>query len=382
MNFDLAKSSPAKALSAAIGLAICLGASSSVAQGTASRNLPYISESAVTEVLARPPHARTVPGTVKPLIVLTGFLARSDSSPLSQRGRDPNNLVDRQGKPIADPAADPTANALESDPNLLWEKWDEYWRKVHGVRFTYADEKSDTTLSAILRYDQIHRLPAGPTKANPPPYQAPADAKGKLYPGVIGHIPDYKRPRWDGIAYLNFKSADVIGGVFGEKFKTKILPEDAVLFRQVAPVLSKQFIRIASKDGRDPVLLVFTHTRRANLTRTQFQQEWLGRHERLVMSQASTKSLVSRYVQLQNIGGTEPGMPFYAEATAAIDAISLLYFRSMNDAEDYVMSDGFKAITNDLNRIADPEKSDFWTAIDYVVINRIGREKVTASVAD
>jgi len=347
--------------------------------GSMNSNSPFVSEGVAREVLARPPHAKTIASDSKPLIVMTGFLARADSSPLSQRGRDPSNLVDRDGKPIADPAANPSANALESDPNLTWEKWDEYWRKVHGVRFTYADEPSDTTLNALARYDQIHRIPAGPTLANSPPYLAPADAKGKLYPAVIGHIPEYKRPKWDGIAYLNFHSADDIGTLFGEKFKTKILPEDQVLFRQVAPVLSKQFIRIASKDSRDPIILVYTHSRRSDLTREQFQQDWLGRHEGLVMSQPSTKALVSRYVQLQNIGGNKAGEPFYADATGAIDGITLMYFRSMNDAEDYVMSEGFKAMTADLERIADKSKSDYWTALDYVVVNRIGKEKVTAS---
>jgi EthD domain-containing protein len=368
------------AMVVACGLSL---ATQAVGQSAASvsPNTPFKSEGAAHELLARPPHAKTVASDGKPLIAMTGFLARADSSPLSQRGRDPDNLLDRNGKPISDPAADPTANALESDPNIAWEKWDEYWRKVHGVRFTFAEDRSDTSLDVLARYDQIHRLPAGPTLANSPPYVAPADAQGKLYSGVIGHIPDYKRPSWDGIAYLNFHNADEIGKLFGEKFKTKILPEDHVLFRQVAPVLSKQYIRIASKDSRDPIILVYTHSRRAGMTREQFQQDWLGRHRSIVMAQTSTKALVSRYVQLQNIGGTAPGQPFYAEATANIDAITLMYFRSMNDVEDYIMSDGFKAIVGDLAKIADQKKSDYWTAVDYVVINRIGRERITASSA-
>ncbi|SEA86011.1 EthD domain-containing protein [Variovorax sp. YR216] len=364
------------AATVACGLAVATGA---VAQpsDSMSSNTPFVSEGVARETLARPPHSKTIASTSQPLIAMTGFLARADSTPLSQRGRDPNNLVGRDGKPIDDPAANPSAIALESDPNISFEKWGEYWRKVHGVRFTFADEPSDKTLDVLARYDQIHRIPAGPTMANSPPYLAPADAQGKLYPGVIGHIPEYKRPRWDGIAYLNFHSADNIGTLFGDKFKNKILPEDQALFRQVAPVLSRQFIRIASKDSRDPIVLVYTHTRRPDLTRDQFQKDWLGRHLNVVMAQPSTKTLVSRYVQLQNIGGREPGQPFYAEATSAIDGITLMYFRSMNDAEDYVMSDGFKAMSADLERIADKTRSDYWTALDYVVVNRIGKEKVS-----
>lgn len=363
---------------ATCGLAVAMGAAAQPS-GAMNSNTPFVSEGVAREVLARPPHAKTIASDGKPLIAMTGFLARADASPLAQRGRDPDNLVGRDGKPIADPAANPGAIALESDPNISFEKWGEYWRKVHGVRFTYADEPSDKTLDVLARYDQIHRIPAGPTLANSPPYLAPADAQGKLYPGVIGHIPEYKRPRWDGIAYLNFHSADDIGALFGEKFKTKILPEDQALFRQVAPVLSRQFIRIASKDSRDPIVLVYTHSRRSDLTRDVFQEDWLGRHNKVVMEQPSTKALVSRYVQLQNIGGTEAGQPFYAEPTASIDGITLMYFRSMNDAEDYVMSDGFKAMAADLQRISDQTKSDYWTALDYVVVNRIGKEKVTVA---
>ena len=72
-------------------------------------NLPYASESQVRETLARPPHAKTVPSEGKPLTVLTGFLTRADGTALSQRGRDPTNVLDRSGKPIVDPAADPSA---------------------------------------------------------------------------------------------------------------------------------------------------------------------------------------------------------------------------------------------------------------------------------
>lgn len=331
----------------------------------------------VREVLSRPPYYKAHPGGIEPLIVLTGFLTRPDSSTLTQRGRDPQNLLDRAGKPIADPSADPSANAFESDPNINFEKWDEYWRKTHGVRFTYTEDSSDVSMQSLARYDQIHRIPAGPTSLRPPPYTAPADEQSRLFPTVIGHVPEYRRPTWDGIAYLNFTSSGEIGKVFGDKFKTKIIPEDLVLFRQVASVLSRQYIRIPSLTGRDPITLVMTHVRRSGLSREEFQAQWLGKQARLVMSQPATRKLVRRYVQLQNIGPTEKGKPFYYEATANIDGITLMSFASMNDVEDFLMSDSYKAIVTGAHSIEASEKSEYWTGLNYSVINRINPERVT-----
>lgn len=125
---------------------------------------------------------------------------------------------------------DPSANAFEGNPNLNFEHWGEYWRKVHGVRFIHVEEADDYSLEKLVRYDQLHRLAAGPTHTDTPPYRAPADARGKLWPTVIGHIEPYRRPRWDGIAYLNFASAEDIAAVLGnERVRRKILPEDLTI---------------------------------------------------------------------------------------------------------------------------------------------------------
>ena len=138
------------------------------------------------------------------LTVIFSFLSRADSTPLSQRRRGEGFMLDHEGHPLADPSADPAANAFETNPNINFEKWGEYWRKVHGQRFIFAEQPGDKSLERLQRYDQIHRVASGPTNFVQPPYRVPLDDRGALFPTVIGNIPDYLRPRWDGVAYLNF----------------------------------------------------------------------------------------------------------------------------------------------------------------------------------
>ncbi|MCZ4061468.1 hypothetical protein O3W44_23495 [Pantoea sp. LMR881] len=57
--------------------------------------------------------------------------------------------------------------ALEAEPNLAFEHWDEYWRKVHGPKFAYAGP--GTQNDSVLRYDQVHRLASGPSSWFRPP---------------------------------------------------------------------------------------------------------------------------------------------------------------------------------------------------------------------
>ncbi|MDD2658045.1 MAG: hypothetical protein PHD04_05395, partial [Candidatus Pacebacteria bacterium] len=189
----------------------------------------------------RQPSARVETGG--PLIVVFSFLSRADSTPLAERRRAPGHVLDRNGEAMTDPAIDPSANAFESDPNINFEKWSEYWRKVHGVRFTYAEDGQDRSMDRLQRYDQIHRLAAGPTNLAPLPYAPPVDADGKLYPTIIGHVEPYRRPRWDGVACLAFETVDDIGAVLAsDRVRTKILPEDQAIFRDIAPFLSRQFV--------------------------------------------------------------------------------------------------------------------------------------------
>jgi hypothetical protein len=318
------------------------------------------------------------PGTDHPLTVIFSFLSRADSTPLDQRRRAEGHILDSEGHVIADPAADPAANAFEPDPNVNFEKWGEYWRKVHGVRFVHAEEADDRSLERLLRYDQIHRIAAGPSSLAPLPYDVPLDENGRLFPTVIGHIPPYQRPCWDGVAYLNFETAKDIATVLAnERVRTKILPEDQTIFRDIAPVLARQFILLPSPSGREAISLVMTHVRRPDLDRETFQKRWLNDHADVVLAQPDTRRLVQRYVQLHNIGPTVEGAPFFHPETSRIDSVTLMGFGSMNDVEEFLQTDGYRAIINSEHALSVPGAGEYWAALNFGIVNRIRTEIVT-----
>ncbi|WP_316189608.1 EthD domain-containing protein [Bradyrhizobium sp. SZCCHNS1054] len=314
-----------------------------------------------------------------PLTVLFSFLSRADSTPLDQRSRADGHIFDIDGKVIADPAAAPSANAFEPDPNLNFEKWGEYWRKVHGVRFLYPDEDADRqTIARLLRYDQIHRLAPGPTSLNPPPYRPPLDAKGQLFDTVIGHIEPYRRPSWDGVAYLGFASLDDLGAVLGsERVRQKILPEDKAIFRDLAPVLARQHIVIPNTAGDDSIVLVKTHRRRDELDRETFQRRWLDELADFVAEQPDVRRLVKRYVQLHAIGPEMAGQPFFHPATSRVDGVTLLAFASLKDVETFLLSDSSTAIDEAERSIAAVEAGEYWTGVVSTVVDQLAPERAT-----
>ncbi len=326
----------------------------------------------------RPPYLTTFEATTEPLIVLPAFLSRADTSPVSDRRRDPNNVVGRDGRPLADPSADPTALAFDKDPNLLYEKWDEYWRKVHGMRFTYEDGPEDKSMAVMLRYDQVHRVPGGPTSHFPPPYRAPVDENGRLHAKVIGKIPDHRRPQWDGFAYMAFRSLDDLTLSFGSgKFPAKIVPEEQVMFREVPHMIAKEFILVPSARHRDPIVLVKTHHRKQGTSREAFQARWLGKHADLVIARGATHEYVRRYAQLHNVGPKKEGDLFWHAAGSQIDGVTVMSFGSMNDLEDYLMTEHYAAIEADEREFVDPVRSEYWTALNYNIINRLYPEMAT-----
>ncbi|GGY24724.1 EthD domain-containing protein [Paludibacterium paludis] len=328
------------------------------------------------EPLFRPPHLPSAPGSNRPLTVLCSFLSRADSTPLDIRRRADDHMLDHEGNPLGDPAAHTAANAFETDANLNFEHWGEYWRKVHGVRFIHAEEADDRSLERLLRYDQLHRFAPGPTHTDAPPYRAPVDAQGKLWPTVIGHIEPYRRPRWDGVAYLNFAGAEDIATVLGNaRVREKILPEDRVIFRDIAPVLARQYVVVPSADGNEAVTLVKTHHRSPAIDRDTFQRWW--RHEHARHAAAHARPWVKRYAQLHAIGPTEPGQPLYHPEASKIDGVTLMSFASVGDLEDFLRSSAWQAIGEDEARMTDTKASEWWTAIGMVLVNRIGPEVAT-----
>ncbi|WP_116140654.1 EthD domain-containing protein [Trinickia diaoshuihuensis] len=326
----------------------------------------------------RSPYLQSFRSYSTPLTVLCTLLSRADGTPLNERRRDPNLLLDTKGELLKDPAAAP--NAFENDANISFEKWTEYWRKVHGPRFIYAQPPEEGGIRQLLRYDQIHRLPAGPSSGSPLPYAAPVDAHGKLFDTVIGHIPEYRRPQWDGIAYLGFENADGIKAVFSQPdIAAKIMPEDQAIFRELCPVLAKQHIIVPSATQRDPILLVKIVKRNADLSRAQFHEAWLNRYAPLVLQQPATSRYVKRYVQLHNIGPVEAGEPFFHPVAHTIDGVSIQAFDSVNDLEDYLLDPGVARLIEEEAALVAADSVEYWSAVAYQVVNQIFPEISTTS---
>lgn len=317
---------------------------------------------------------------MEPLTVLFSFLSRADTTPLDQRSRAHGHIIGKDGLSLADPAVDPSASAFASDPNINFEQWGEYWRKVHGVRFLHSDELDDQKrIDLLLRYDQIQRVAAGPTSLNPPPYHPPLDDRGQLFDTIIGHVEPYRRPAWDGVAYLNFASLGDLGAMLGsDRVRRKILPEDQAIFRDLAPVLARQFVIIPNPDGNDAITLVKTHVRREDMDRDTFQRLWLKEHAAVVLRQPETSRFVKRYVQLHNIGPAKEGEPFYHSATKQIDGVTVMSFASMKDVETFLSSDSYVEILQDERSIAMPEAGEYWTGVTLSVVDRTAPERVTA----
>lgn len=320
--------------------------------------------------LHRPPLGGAHGSTSKPLIVTPTFVSRSDATPLHERPQDPGSSRDRNGKEVGDPAQRPHALALEGDPNLAYEHWDEYWRKVHGPKFAWDEPGSSSRL--VLRYDQVHRLPSGPSSLFPPPYRAMIGEDGRLPSDPEKRVPPLRRPRWDGFAYITYAEQDDIEKTLGqEKFEQRIVADEQVAFRMVTREITREYILMPSARHRDPVSLVKIHMRAPGLSREEFQRRLLDQHAQVVMAQPVTHELVKRYAQLHNIGSTQED-----PEGSRIDAVSVLSFASLNDVEDYLVSEEHRAIEASENALQG-EESEWWTAINYSVINRLMPEVAT-----
>lgn len=159
------------------------------------------------------------------------------------------------------------------------------------------------------------------------------------------------------------------------RVREKILPEDQAIFRDIAPVLSRQYVIVPSATGNEAITLVKLHVRGPAVGREAFQQWWLREHAPLAVVQS--KGWVRRYVQLHNIGPMEPGQPLYHPQASAIDGVTLMGFSSINDLEDFLCSPEHQAITEDEARMTDPAAGEWWTTIGMVLVNRIAPEHAT-----
>lgn len=107
----------------------------------------------------RTPVRRAFTATSRPLIVTPTFVSRVDDTGRDRRPQDQGSSRDVQGQEVRHPDRHPDRLALEPDPNLAFEHWDEYWRKVHGPKFAWNEPGSSSEL--VMRYDQLHRLASG-----------------------------------------------------------------------------------------------------------------------------------------------------------------------------------------------------------------------------
>jgi hypothetical protein len=318
----------------------------------------------------RPPLGQTHAPTGQPLIVTPTFVSRVDDTPRGERPQDSGSAKSRHGHEVHFPNWRASALALEGDPNIAFEHWDEYWRKVHGPKFAWDEPGSSS--AKVLRYDQVHRVASGPSSGFPLPYRAMIDENSQLPSDPWQRVPEFKRPRWDGLAYIAYADEDDIEATLGqEKFAKRIIADEQTAFRMVTREITREHILIPSERHRDPISLVKIHMRRPELSREAFQDRLLQDHADIVMAQSATRALVRRYAQLHNIGSTQAD-----PEGSRIDAVSVLSFACMNDVEDYLVHTDHAAIQASEDQLAG-EGSEWWTAINYSVINRLSPEIAT-----
>lgn len=320
--------------------------------------------------LQRPPLNIPTQSTTKPLIVTGTFVSRVDNTARGERPLDSGASTSKHGHAVHFPNWRSGALAIEDNPNIAFEHWGEYWSKVHGPKFAWDEPGSSGEL--VLRYDQLHRIASGPSNFFPPPYPAMIDDDGKLPSEPHKRVPAYQRPRWDGLAYITYaEQEDIKTTLSQEKFAKRIILDEQVAFRMVSREVTRDFILIPSERHRDAVSLVKIHMRAAGLSREEFQQKLLHQHAQLVLNTPSTKEFVRRYGQLHNIGSTQKD-----PEGKKIDAVSIFAFASMNDVEDYLVSEGHAAIEASEQALTG-EGSEWWTALNYSVINRLMPELAT-----
>jgi hypothetical protein len=323
-----------------------------------------------TDNLHRPPLGTPKGSTTKPLIVTGTFVSRVDNTARGERPQDSGSSTSKHGHEVHFPNWRPGALALEDNPNLAFEHWDEYWRKVHGPKFAWDEPGSSGEL--VLRYDQLHRIASGPSNFFPPPYRAMIDGDGKLPSDPHKRVPAYTRPRWDGLAYITYADQDDIETTLKQdKYAKRIIVDEQVAFRMVSREVTREFILIPSEKHRDAISLVKIHMRADGLSREDFQQKLLKEHAQVVLANPATKEFVRRYVQLHNIGSTQKD-----PEGKKIDAVSIFAFASMNDVEDFLVSEGHAAIAASEAALTG-EGSEWWTALNYSVINRLMPELAT-----
>ncbi|MCC7126090.1 MAG: EthD domain-containing protein [Acidobacteria bacterium] len=318
----------------------------------------------------------------EPRIVLPAFVVRCDTTPdvAPFRVARPGYCVNENGEAIADPAANPQVPALEPNPELRWEAFDEYWRKIHGPKIVHVDGPGDTATGRLLRYEQQHRIPGGPTSAAAPPYRPQVDANGLLVTDPQARVADYVRPSFDGLAQLAFATRADFNAFFGvlpgDKYLEKIVPDEKVFLKGFVFNISEEHILIPDKGTRDPIILVKTLERGPQFTsREAFQARWLAERTKVVASSPTSRKLIERYAQLHNISNPADGA-FYDPVGDRYDVVEVLSFANPSHLEEYLASPDYaKVMTDDARYVA---RTEFFTAVNYVIKNDERNEHETS----
>ncbi|RZK38697.1 MAG: hypothetical protein EOO57_03905 [Hymenobacter sp.] len=109
-------------------------------------------------------------------------------------------------------------------------------------------------------------------------------------------------------------------------------------FRLVTRASTHEYVLLPSP--RHPISLISLHYRWPELSREAFQARLLRQHAPLVLAQPTSHQYVRRYAQLLNIGPSQQLNP----EGELIDAISMLAFASINEVEDFLVSDDYRAL--------------------------------------
>ena len=303
-----------------------------------------------------------------PLIVLNALVVRADSqAPEAIRHARPGYNVNRAGQGIEDGGVQDRVLALTERPQLEWEAFDEYWRKVHGPKILHVDGADDQQTGLLTYYLQQHRVPSGPTSERPAPYRALTDHNGLLVTDPALRCSPYQRPQWDGMAQLGYQSSQDLETFFNlgpGKYGQKIVPDEAVFIRGFGFHIAEEHVVLQRGDRRrDPILMIKTHVRNPELTRAQFRGYWMAQHADLVVSGAPGAELLRRYAQLVNI--SSPADKLYDPVGDRFDGVGVMSFANMNDVEDYLASAAYAAVQ--ANEAEFARESAYFTALNYVI---------------
>ena len=303
----------------------------------------------------------------QPLIVLNAFVIRADSSaPAATRVARPRYNVNRRGEGVEDPNVADRTLTLTAQPQLEWEAFDEYWRKIHGPKILHSEGADDDQTPRLTYYLQQHRIPSGPTTEFPAPYQ-PKLADGRLVATPAQHCAPYQRPAWDGMAQLGYRSQGDLEAFFDVgpgKYGDKIVPDEAVFIRGFGFHLAEEQVIIQHGERRrDPIILLKLHARNTTLTREQFRGRWMAQHADLIRRLPQARALIRRYAQLVNI--SKPGDKIYDPVGDRFDGVTALSFANMNDLEDFLASPEYATVQADEADFA--RDTTYFTALNYVI---------------